>query len=153
MSPADAAPGFDGQLTDVTPGLASGAVHFEGPAAKLAEEAFGHLAADAITGTENQNAMTHRLSPACFPEGRQTGKHACRKIQGPAKSRVASPPGHDWCRATSRSRAAGGAQQADFAAGFTARRKAAMNLPAICGPAVSGSRPAARRNSLASSTR
>jgi hypothetical protein len=36
-----------------------------------------------------------------------------------------------------------GAQQVDFAAGFMARRKAAMNLPAICGPTVSGSRPAA----------
>src|SRR5215469_466539 len=41
--------------------LASGAMYFEDAAAKLAEEAFGHLAADAITGAENQSATPHRL--------------------------------------------------------------------------------------------
>jgi len=46
-----------------------------------------------------------------------------------------------------------GTQHMDLAAGFTARTKALMNLPSICGPTVSGSRPAAWRYSPASSSR
>src|SRR6516225_2281198 len=92
---SDGAHGVDGQLTHVTIRLASGAMYFEGAAARI------------TTG-----------AAWLADHGQQAGE-----------------------------------QQADCAAGFTARRKAAMNLPAICGPTVSGSRPAALRNSLASSTR
>src|SRR5256884_2292889 len=48
-----------GQLTDVPVGLLPALVPFEGAAAKLAEEAFGHLAADRIAGTENQRSEEH----------------------------------------------------------------------------------------------
>src|SRR5215472_5524773 len=77
---ADAAHGVDGQLTHVTIRLASGAMYFEGAAAKLAEEAFGHLAADAITGTENQNAIPYRLITIMAPPRRsrqREGRQPC----------------------------------------------------------------------------
>src|SRR5215469_16380574 len=77
---ADAAHGVDGQLTHVTIRLASGAMYFEGAAAKLAEEAFGQLAADAITGTENQNAIPYRLITIMAPPRRsrqREGRQPC----------------------------------------------------------------------------
>ena len=51
--------GFNGQLTDVAARVASGAVYLVGAAAELAEQAFGHLAAHAIAGAENENAVGH----------------------------------------------------------------------------------------------
>ena len=54
MSRPDGAHGFAGQLADVAVWLASRAMHFEGAAAKLAGQVFGHLVADAIDGAENQ---------------------------------------------------------------------------------------------------
>src|SRR5260370_13740003 len=54
---ADLAHGFDGQRANVTVGLAAGAVHFVGAAAELAKKALGHLAAHAIAGAEDENAM------------------------------------------------------------------------------------------------
>ncbi len=64
----DGAHGFAGQLTDVPVGLLPALVPFEGAAAKLAEEAFGHLAADRIAGTENQNAIRHGRVTIMLPE-------------------------------------------------------------------------------------
>ena len=59
---ANFAHGFDSERADVSAGLASGAVHFVGVATKLAEQAFRHLAAHAVAGAEDENAMCHGLT-------------------------------------------------------------------------------------------
>lgn len=107
----------------------------EGAAAKLAEQAFGHL----VTRTENQNAMPHRLVTIRLPQdGATDSKRLTQADRSPNGARHHARAA--WLADHGQQV---GEQQADFAGGFTARRKAAMNLPAICGPTVSGSRPAA----------
>src|SRR2546429_6730470 len=54
-----------GQLTDVPVGLLPALVPFEGAAAKLAEEAFGHLAADRIRSEEHTSELQSRLHLVC----------------------------------------------------------------------------------------
>lgn len=51
--------GFDGQRADVAVGPGSGTVDFVGGAAQMAEEAFSHLAAHAIAGAEDEDAVGH----------------------------------------------------------------------------------------------
>jgi|SRR5215472_7756681 len=60
-----------GQLTDLAIGLASGALQFAAAVAEPAEEAFGDLAADAMTDTENQNVMRHGPVTFMLPEERE----------------------------------------------------------------------------------
>ena len=66
--------GFDSERADVSAGLASGAVHFVGVATKLAEQAFRHLAAHAIAGAQNKNAMRHGLVPTHIQSGAEMQK-------------------------------------------------------------------------------
>src|SRR5437762_9862428 len=53
---ADLTHGLDGEWTDPAVGLAAGAVHFVGAAAKLAEQALGHLRSEEHT-SELQSPM------------------------------------------------------------------------------------------------
>src|SRR5437762_9494050 len=73
---ADLTHGLDGEWTDPAVGLAAGAVHFVGAAAKLAEQARGHLAAHAIASAQDENARSHAQSLVC-PVGQARDREQC----------------------------------------------------------------------------
>src|SRR5690242_13846498 len=54
---------FHRQRTDPAVRLAPSAVNFVGAPAKLTEQPFRHLAADAIPGAKDENAMGHESGP------------------------------------------------------------------------------------------